>query len=103
MADVSCLLHHISSFGCLLHVLPVDAYRRQSGVAQQGAEANARDRKELWELPMDGMRTVGGSLTMRRAETVLALQQCCGCVVRKFTSGYRRFNPYQCRVYFGKS
>jgi len=35
---------------------------------------------------MNGMRTVGGSLTMRRAGTVLALQRCCGCVVRRFTS-----------------
>ncbi len=35
---------------------------------------------------MNGMRTVGGSLTMRRAEAVLALRQCCGCVVRRFTS-----------------
>ncbi len=49
-------------------------------------EANARDRQELGELPMNGMRTVGGSLTMRRAGTVLALQRCCGCVVRRFTS-----------------
>ncbi len=35
---------------------------------------------------MNGMHTVGGSLKMRRAEAVLALQQCCGCVVRRFTS-----------------
>ncbi len=49
-------------------------------------EANACDRQELRELSMNGMRTVGGSLTMRRAETVLALQQCCGCVVRRLTS-----------------
>ncbi len=37
VADVSCLLQHISSFACLLYVLPADAYMRQSGVAQQGA------------------------------------------------------------------